>query len=231
MSHNWLSGCYLQVSSPYSILIRATHVSFALPPSLWVLTVTNHTLFSSTWGRDSPACWQVGNYQFWPYLTLQPCFKFGDHIRSEAQLLWGKQSQVAQGCVIIGLCPMESCAQASLRDGMVNGERTGLGVSSASESPSAPGSCPPLAKSPVLLENSNSSSTLGLLWGRSRQCLHWDLFRHTLTQVPEPLSPGMDPQGLSSWSWPFAWWTYGTIRLLLPAWTDLSSLGRGHWAV
>lgn len=37
----------------------------------------------------------------------------------------------------------------------------------------------PLAKSPVLLENSNSSSTLDCQ-GRSRQCLHWDLFSDTL---------------------------------------------------
>ena len=69
---------------------------------------------------------------------------------------------MAQGCVI-GLCPMESGAQVSLRDSMVNSERTGLGVSSASESPSAPRSCPTLAKSPVLLENSNLSSSPGLL--------------------------------------------------------------------
>lgn len=126
---------------------------------------------------------------------------------------------------------MESCAQASLRDSTVNGERTGLGVSSASESTSAPGSCPTLAKSLVLLENSTSSSSPGLLSSRSRQCLHWDLFLHTLTQVPEPLSPVMDPQGLSSWSWPSARWTCGAICLLLPACTDLSLPGLGHWSV
>lgn len=35
----------------------------------------------------------------------------------------------------------------------------------------------------------------------------------------------MSPQGLTSWSWPFAWWTHGTLHLF-PARSDLSGLGQ-----
>lgn len=35
----------------------------------------------------------------------------------------------------------------------------------------------------------------------------------------------MGPQGLTSYSWPLAWWVHGTICFILPSCTDFSGLG------